>query len=361
MAPLTAVVLLLGLFLAGCQIGEQGTSPRPKPEAGRDVSAVPYALRVAPEQLTRVTLQGPRNPQPITLELEGESWRVTAPIAYAANPSAVEYLIAVLAEIEIAGSAPDDPDARRRHGVDRERGIEVRAYAGKALKSHLFVGRSRGERTAVRQAGGARILFVRGRCRSYFDQPLDALRDPVITDVEALEIEKVTYEGPIGTLVLVPVAGSLGKFAPKRTTIRNFDLGRSSKNVAVLAHLRAKGFVDDPVKRDTGLFEPDTPKATLHLREGSEPRTVTIWVGERSEQGFVHVRTSRTDQIFLVSSHLESSLVPRRSHFERSDDLMRQLDAHGKHRHEHGTPPATQIPPEMLRGLRELARKQRVK
>lgn len=377
--------------------------PRPGAEASSGAIAPtdPYVLRVPPGQLTRVEIlrqSGPKNERHITLEKGPDGWTVVSPVHYPANQTAIDAIVAVLAEIEITGSVGGvrgvGRDARR-HRVDAANGIEIKAWAGGRLASEFVVGSSTREATYVRRlsrdhndqaARDDRILIVRGRCRPLFERTLDELRHPVITDIDVADIRSVTYTSPSGRLEFVPVSEEPGRFVARGASganIRNFDSDRASADVSVLAHLLAAGFVDARTEPDlSGLFETDTPKATIVLRAPARPgvnapraRTVSVWVGALAPRGKLYLRTSESDQIFLVSAHLESTLVPRKSHFERSDAHMQELQAlRDKHVHDeaehtkkgtpahaHGAPdaPVSQVTPELMKELRTLAREQR--
>ncbi len=373
--------------------GAGGVPQRPAatPPAPAAPSA-PLSLRVPSDQLTRVEILrkgAPKGQRRIVLEksrvgagaeAQGE-WTVVSPVRYRANQAAMETIVAVLAEIEILTSEEGDERAARRQRLDNGSGVEIKAWVGDRLASHFMVGSSAREATYVRRLGegnDGQILTVRGRCRPVFDRSLDQLRHPVITDVDVKKIQRVLYSNPEGQLELVPDQRTPGKFVDKDGSIRNFNAVRASQSVSVAAHLLAKGFADDSVDlKATGLFDDDTSKATL-FRAGKPP--LHVWVGARTPNGQLYVRTSQSKQIYLVSSHLESSLAPRRSHFERSDEHMSELEDLRKKRaleeaahdeaahdeaagagHTHGLPPAnaSQVPPELMEELRGLAQKQR--
>ena len=375
-----------------------GTSSAAKPQADAPLAPEPLdplSLRVPLDQLSRIEIirNGagvPEAERHIVLERDltkgaglkpgqgqGESeWTVVSPIRYPANQSAMEPIAAVLGEIRITTSAPGDEESARKHGLDEHSGIEVKAWTGDRLATHVIVGRSTREETYVKRAGDGsdgRILTVQGRCRRIFDRPLDELRHPVVTDFDVKEIAGVRYSSPSGRLEFVADPARPGHFLNKGASIRNFDADRASQNVSVLAHLFARGFVDASADRkQTGLFDDDTPKATVLFRKGPP---VHVWVGAPTAKGrLLPVRTSDGDQIYLVSSHLDSSLVPQKSHLERTDAHMREIRAlqkklaqdeaehaaKGKAEHAHGLPtePASQVPPELMKELRDLAAEQ---
>ena len=323
------------------------------------------SLQIQPERLSRLEFTRPGQ-QPVTLEGSDGRWSMVSPVSFLADQRAVDAIIAVLAEIEIQRLVADRPGPEHRLGENS--GIIVKAWTRDQVMHQFTIGASAGEETYIQRAGETQVYVVQGRCRRVFETPHEQLRHPVITKLELTDIERVVYANPFGEIGLVADPSGPGRFGEISPSIRNFNGDRASKNVAVLAGLRAKGFVDPPIdKAATGLFDEDTARATIALRGQKNP--LIVWTGARTSDGRLHVRTSDSDQIYLVSAHLASSLIPQRRHFERSDEQMHELQARidartagptddtTAHRpaHEHGKPPPTRVPPELMRELRDLA------
>ncbi len=358
---------VLSLYLL---LGTPACKPDDPPPPDAAPAHSPTALRVSSDRLSRIQVSkrlGATH-QSIILEKKRDQWRITSPVSYDAHVAAVEPMVAVFAEIEVLSMIHGDERSARSHGLDPYTAIEVKGWAGETLESHFRVGHSTRDQTHVQRPGDPRILTIRGRCRPLFDKTLDELRDPVITAFPLANVQSVTYVGSSGTMEL-SATETPGEFTLQGPPIRNFDRDRATKNIAVLCGLRAKGFADGTgTPKETGLFDADTSRATLRLR-GQEQRAIHVWVGNPTGDGrMIHLRTSQSDQVYLVSAHLRTSLVPNRSHFERSDETMRELAGHrephgdgeGKGAHTHGQagPPPSQIPLDMLEGLRVLARAQ---
>jgi hypothetical protein len=302
--------------------------------------------------------------------MSSNSWRIDSPLPVAANQPAVESIVAVLAEIEIRRKVADR--AAPNHRLSPGAGIVVQAWSQNGAQQPFSIGASDGEETYVQREGEDAVYAVRGRCRRFFDLSFQQLRDPTITKLDVTTIARVTYVNQHGKLVLVADPTRAGHFVEASQDIRNFDGERASKNVAVLSRLFAKGFLDGPVdKNATGLFRPGTAHVVVSIRGQSDP--LTVYIGTRTKGGRLHLRTSASDQMYLVSAHLASSLLPQRKHFERSDDEMRELreqvqtpsasaktaDPAQPAEHKHGTTRPTQVPPELMSELRELALQQR--
>jgi hypothetical protein len=289
---------------------------------------------------------------------------ITSPITSLAAAPAMDAILGVIAGIEVVAEDEGTPAALRSRGLDAPTAITVKAWAGDVVESHFRLGHGTRERTFVQRVGDTRILTVRGRCRPAFDRSLDDLRHAVITDVDPRHVEEVTYVNEHGRLKLVADPPGSGSFRLQGIPVRNFDASRANKNVAVISHLLAKGFANPPLPDQTGLFDKATPRATLRVRGDGPVRIVDVWIGAMTEDGRLFVRTSTSDQVYLVSAHLESSLVPKRSHLEREEAAPPREQEPSHHAHEghaHGSrgAPPTQVPPELLRELRAMAREQR--
>jgi hypothetical protein len=327
------------------------------------------ALQVPSNQLTRLDIKQPGH-EPVTLSAAGGRWRTLSPLPYPANEPAVESIVAVLAEIRIQRKVADR--AEPKHRLTRDSGIVVQAWTEGGALQPFTIGASVGEETYVQRVGQAAVYAVRGRCRRFFDLSFQQLRDPTIIKLDVTTIERVSYRNPFGELSIVAAPGHAASFVGEAPAIRNFDTERASKNVAVLSELFAKSFVDPPVDKDaTGLYSADTARVVISIRGAREP--LTVYVGARTKDGRLHLRRSGSDQIYLVSGHLASSLLPQRSHFERSDKEMRELreQAQGRNakadseaptgaaEHTHGTTLPTEVPPALMSELRDLAKQQR--
>lgn len=376
MGRVGAVALFIFLAGVGCRYDRPSERGAPSSEASEVLPV--HTLRVPSDRLTGIVLTQP-DASPVRLQRRAGLWRVDSPVEFAANVAAVEPMEAVLSEIAVVRRVAERPQPV--HRLEHE-GISVRAVRDDGADVSFVIGASKGDETFVQIGDAPTVFAVRGRCRPLFARSLEDLRDATITDFDVSHVERVSYENREGRLELVPNEGHLGHFRVSGASIRNFDADRARQSLAVLAHLRAAGFVDEPLDREaTGLFEPETATATIWLSERSEP--IRVWIGERTRDRRLYVRSSMSQQIYLVSAHLMSSLVPRVSYFERSDDEVRVVrevaarledrrsspavaarenEAHtkpGEAPHTHGTPPPGTVPDNLLRELRALAEAQR--
>lgn len=368
----TVLALLLACLAQACDSKPSSPSlpsdtPAPAPTREPLSEALPKeALQVASAQLEQIEITQPGG-EPVTLRVADGQWNITAPLTYPAKMPSVESMLAVLAEVEIIRRVAAQPETSHRLGADARVLVTTRARDG--AEQTFAIGASTREETFVQLLGEAQVYAVRGSCRRFFDLSAEQLRDPSITNFDLASIKAVRFVNESGTLDLVPSPENNTEFVEVSPSIANFNSQRASKNVAVLAALFAKGFVDPPIDAQaTGLFNADTPRAEVSLHSQEKP--ITVFIGSRIANGRMHLRTSNSEQIYLVSAHLGSSLVPKREHFARADahvqtPLAADTDGptttpaqHAKE-HKHGTVRPTQAPPELMGELRALAAKQR--
>lgn len=353
------------LVVAACQPRDSVTSE----DAAMASDPIPAtALQVPRSELLQLQITQPGK-QATHLSISSGGWRTVTPLPYRANEPAMESILAVMADIEIRRRVAERPAPEHRLSMDSS--IVVQAWTQQGARQPFAIGASTGEETYVQRVGEDAVYAVRGRCRRFFDLSFQQLRDPTVTKLDLATIEAVHYVNQHDEIKIVADPDNAGRFVEASPSIANFDHERATKNVAVLSALFAKDFLDAPIdKVATGLFSPETAQIAVSIRERSDP--LTVYLGARATNGQLHLRTSASDQIYFVSAHLASSLLPQRKHFVRSDDEMRELNQQPQTRkasarteapteapeHKHGTKPPTQVPPELMSELRDLARQQ---
>ncbi len=325
------------------------------------------SLQVAPTSVERFEITQP-GAEPVMVSLSGGQWNIDAPLVYPAKMPSIESILAVLAEIEIVRRVAPQPEPKHRLADDAR--VVVKTWTKQGVENAFAIGASSREETFVQRLGEEQVYAVRGSCRRFFDLSLAQLRAPAITNLDLAEIEAVRFVGPSEALSLVASSEQPRMFVEESPSISNFNRERASKSVAVVARLFAKDFVDPPIDRlATGLFEDSTPYIEVSTRGGAKP--LKVYIGARTTNGRLYLRTSDSEQIYLVSAHLGSSLMPRNEHFERTDSEMRALKRHtetadtgdekSSHsaEHKHGNTRPTKVPPELMAELRDLANEQR--
>lgn len=371
MMPRTWLRLLVACALvASCDSEREPTRTEPLGPESAKPGFEATMLQISQQRIERLEVTRPGE-RPITLERKGNDWHIVSPISYPANFAKVDPMLAVLAELQVLRVHAPRPETAHRLGENA--GIRVRAWSdGKATE--LTIGGSQGEETYIQRQGDETVYAVLGRCRKLFDLSLTKLRDPSILELELRDIERVDFQNSYGEIALVSEGADGKRFVEAKPALENFYVERASKSVAVLSALYAKGFVDtSTASATTGLDLETTARATIFLREEKEP--IVVQIGARSADGLLHVRTSQSGQVFLVSAHLGSSLIPDPARLQRSEQEMQETRRFDEKRaasssrnsdeanthadHEHAKALPSRVPAKLMKELRAMAANQR--
>jgi len=324
-----------------------------------------YALRVNLDELTRIDIDGPR--AKASFARSGSSWIIVDPIEFPTNPTAMDSILGVLGGLEIISSQKSTQSQMDSRGFGDKSAITVTAWSADTVSSKFRVGYGTAQETYAVAHHQSNILAIRGRFRQILDRPLDEFRLSTITDIDTKSVAKVVYQNRHGTLILTANPQGSGEFRIPGSRESSFDDTRAAQNASILTHLLAKGFADLPIPTTTELFDNTTPRATLHWIDGNRSRTTDIWIGGKTSDNRLYLRTSQSDQVYMVSANLESALVPRVSDFQLSQPAHNHSDTEEPTKHVHGEPPThtltvgeTVVPDALMLDLRKIARDQAI-
>jgi hypothetical protein len=179
---LLGAVLLLGAMDLGVHAWRWWSQPAP-------IAPLPS---FDPADAARITITS--TAQTLTLERDGDRWRIAAPVEAPADRIEVETLLADLS----TGRRPDAriPDAdRETYGLDggEEVAVEVAAHDGVLLS--LVVGEDAGgESTWVRIPGDDDVLRAPIGGRARLSRPAGAWRDRTVTDLDPALVQGVVIQ-----------------------------------------------------------------------------------------------------------------------------------------------------------------------
>ncbi len=257
----------------------------------------------------------------IVLEKAGDVWRMLKPVDYPANQAAVKVMVDVLAELKVMDTISERTEKHRALEVDDELGIVVTASAGDEVLSRFIIGATRLTITFIRIPASNAVYRTAGTYRSTFNQPSRSLRDRTVVKLDPSSVSEVRYINEGGTLTIVNKDQSEElAFEPKGIDIPNFNTHRATQNVRAISNLGARDFVDEPLGADiTGLTE-TAPRVEI---DTVRDQNLVVWIGnEKKETRQTYVKTSLSDNIFLISSHFVSSMKAKASDFARSNEQV---------------------------------------
>jgi hypothetical protein len=310
-------------------------------------------------------------------------WRMTAPVDYAVNPRSLERMEEALSGLYVVDAIAENKKKHHVLEVDDELGVEVKAMDGKEVLAHFIVGVTRHNMTYVRLPGEDTVYRIKGSHRPTFNKSVKNLRDKTVLKLDRDTVSKVTFTNEEGELTFERVTEGEGEeakvsYRPVGVEIQNFHTRKATSIAKSLTGLSARNFVDeDPGLEVTGLT-PDAAKVVFDAEEGGKTGSYTLWIGaENEKERQTYIKTSQSDQIFLVSSHMVKRYRAKADDFARTDEEVvaeeERLKKAEEHRRAHeaqaaggmGMPPAMggqpgqqQIPPEIMKQIQEQMAKQ---
>lgn len=282
----------------------------------------------------------------IVLTKRGQEWWMEKPVVYRAHQKLVELALNELAQMELVDTMPDDPEKQRHAGESSQ--VMVRASAGGETLVDMTVGVTPGNVTFAKLAGDDKSYRVERNLRRRFNKSPAQLRDNTVIKLDPGSVTRVKYVNPKGTFEMRRLAeADGGEFEPNGEEIQNFDTKRAAARAEALCSIHTRDFVDEELGSDvTGLDEGATSVEIDAAREGA-PISVKIWFGkEKPGMRQTYVRTSLSDQIYLVASQVATRMLISGDEFARTDEQVAreeearrqaELNPRLQHRHDRGS------------------------
>lgn len=322
-----------------------------------DKDAVAALPKVEKDSVDALEMVRPGQPT-VKLQKEGDTWKMTEPVAAAADSAAVDTVLDKLSELEVTNVA-----ARRKenHGtleVDDIKGIKVTAMKGSEVLASLVVGASRSAGTMVREKDKAEVMAVKGSIRYAFDKEVKLFRDRTIVEEEEPKVTDLTITSEKGAFHFVRKDDEWAQ-ADGEKAIEDFAAGKVKGVVSALTRLRAADFAaPEATAESTGLAAP-AATAVLTMKpaeEGGQPSTVTIKLGKLHEEGReYYAQREGVDTLYRISKYTAERMLAKPEDF-----AQKPADPNAAPPPMAPTPgaPPSQLPPEVMRQLQQQLQQQ---
>jgi hypothetical protein len=242
-----------------------------------------------------------------TLTKDGETYKVTAPVAAAADSAAVKSAFEAVAALALGDLVTENKAKHAEFDVDDAKAIHLVAKAqkaGGAVLADLLVGKSTGAGTMVRLAGQDQVWLTSSSLRPALDKAPADWRDRTIATFDAADAQLVTVKTKDGGVAIAKNSGTkesggvddkwdLVTSTPK---IDKLDNSIPAGLVSALSTFKTNDFADGAKPADTGLDAPALT-ATVTLKGG---KAVTVLVGNQKGGEDFYVKKSDAPQVYLV-------------------------------------------------------------
>lgn len=303
----------LGVFVV---LGALALFALRQPEKGERAADHPHPVpQLDPAQIT--TLEVTRNGATTIIKNDAGKYRVTAPVAYAADQASAKAAFEGLGKMDVSDLVTEQKTKQTEFDVDDKSGIRVVAkHDGKVL-ADLIVGKSVGGGTMVRPSGQDDIWRATGISHYLFDKGPGDWRDKSIVTFPAADVGRLEITAKDGAkIVLQKTAGKEPNKGPKdaqwevtqsSVKIDKLDTSVPAGIVSAMASWKANDFADGVSLADAGLTPPEL---TVTLSSGTDSKTgakddksVTVLIGGKKGDDEFYVKKADAPQVFLVKKY----------------------------------------------------------
>jgi len=303
-------LLSLATFAALCLIALIVLKQPDKGESSKDRPRPFPTVAAADIETIEVTKAGATS----TLKNEGGKYKVTAPVAYAADEPIVKAAFEALGKFEVASLVTDQKTKHEEFQVDDKAGIHLVAKGkGGATLLDLIVGKAAGSGTMVRPTGKDEVWQANNLSRYTFEKNAADWRDKSITTYTAADVEniEVTDKGG-GRIVLKKSGGKVGsddkwEVVESSVKVDKLDNAAPVGIASTLATWKANDFADGAKLADAGL-EPAQLTVAVVLKGG---KRATVLIGNKKGEDEIYVKTPESPQVFVVKKYNAERVVKR--------------------------------------------------
>lgn len=236
----------------------------------------------------------------------GNSYRITAPVAYAADQDGAKQAFEALEKLEFDGIVTDQKAKHDEFEVGSS-GVRVVAKQGDKVLADVRVGKTINNETMMRLEDKHEVWKAVGYLKHTFDKDTSAWRDKSITTFDEKDAEKIELSSKSGGRIVLakptPVdagaAEAEWKVVESTAKVDPLDKTVASGIVSALYSWKANDFADGAKPEETGLGAPATT-VTVTLRGGKQ---LTVLVGNKQGEEDTYVKTGDNPQVFLVKKY----------------------------------------------------------
>jgi hypothetical protein len=245
-----------------------------------------------------------------TVVKEGDKYKLTEPVAAAADDNAAKGAFEALTALSLGDLVTENKAKHAEFEVEDGKGIHVVAKSSKAggkAAADFIIGKVVGSGTMVRLAGQDSVWLAGGGLRGTFDKAPADWRDKSIVSVKAEDAELLTVKAKDGTVVIAKKTGQKAangsddkwELVSSTPKIDKLDDAVPAGIVSALSSFKANDFADGAAPAVTGLDAPALT-VTLGLKGG---KNVTVLVGNKKGDEDYYVKTADAPQVYLLKKY----------------------------------------------------------
>jgi hypothetical protein len=252
-----------------------------------------------------------------TAKKEGGTWKLTEPVAAAADESEVSGVASTLASADIVRVVDEKPASLNDYGLSNPR-VEV-AFKANGDKDYrrLFLGEKTptGADMFARRNDEKKVFLISGFQDTSLNKSAFDLREKTILKVDRDKIDSLEIAAGARPLA---IAKDGGDWKLKTPVDVRADYGTVEGLIGRLQTARMKSIVaDNATPADLKKYGLDKPQATVNLNAGSAKATLLI--GGKSDDTSVYARDASRPMVVTVESSLLDEIKKGADDYRRKD------------------------------------------
>lgn len=285
------------------------------PEKGQRQGEKPRPLGRVKSGMDFDTIEVVRGKDTTVIKKDGDKYRITAPMSYAADDYGTKQAFEAFDKLEW-GDVVSEQKARHGEFEVGADALRVKAVKDGKVLANLIVGKAVGPYTLVRVDDKDQVWQAVGSLKSTFDKDTSAWRDKTISSLKPEDVESIEVKATRGGLIQVrreqkPDGGASDATWSVATTpvkIPTLDQSIPAGIVSAMQSLKANEFADGVKPEEAGVGDAASFVVTARLKGG---KSVSIFVGKKKGDDDWYVKDADSSQIFLVKKYsLDRMLKP---------------------------------------------------
>jgi hypothetical protein len=251
------------------------------------------------------TLEVTKDGKTTVIKKEGSTFKVTAPVAYAADAEAAKQAFESLEKLEFSGIVSDQKAKHNELEVG-DKGVRVVGKKGTVVLADVRIGKVGNGQTMVRVEGKDEVWQAVGSLKYQFDKDPTGWRDKTIVTFSDGDVERLEVVSKTGGKIALskPPKGDAGadtawKVVESTVKVEPFDKAVPTDVVSALGSLKTNDFADGVSPADSGL---DAPELTITVGLKGD-RKESIQIGKKKGDEDFYVKSDKSPQVFLVKKY----------------------------------------------------------
>ena len=279
---------------------------------------LPVIPRLAANEISKLEIT--RDKAVIAIHKKDEKWYI-GPEEYPADAGKIKNMLNAIEDLTLTALVSESKNYNL-YDLGAEKKINVKAWQAENLKRDVDLGKTASSfrHTFVKLADDERVYHARGNFRNNFDYEIDGLRDKLVLELAAAEIQQIQVTKEQQSLTLnkrqapVEVEAEAGAKQAEKTEEADEPVWQSADGrpvdeaaveqiLSTVANLQCEKFINDRRKDEF-----TSPLYTLQMK-GAQEYSISIFAKADEKDTNYPAVSSSSDYAFLLSDNQVDQLM----------------------------------------------------